>query len=93
MKGKISFEDGKSDFSKARIQIRKAVSNEVLKEVRPDEDGNYECKVDEGNYTVEFVCPSYLRVQKSIVVEHSTEKKEIELNQMLQTDDFIIDLD
>lgn len=93
LKGKISFEDGKSDFSKARIQIRKAVSNEVLKEVRPDEEGNYECKVDEGNYTVEFVCPSYLRVQKSIVVEHSTEKKEIELNQMLQTDDFIIDLD
>lgn len=93
--GKISFEDNTHNFANARVQIRSNVSSVVLKELRVDEEGNFECNLTEGTYQVEFVCPNYLRVQKSISVERSTERQKIEMNVNLQVDDLLIidDLD
>ena len=93
--GKISFEDKSNDFTNARVQIRSNVSSVVLKELRVDEEGVFECNLTEGSYQVEFVCPNYLRVQKSISVERSTERQKIEMNVNLQVDDLLIidDLD
>jgi tetratricopeptide (TPR) repeat protein len=89
-KGKISFEDKANNFKNVRVQVRKDVSNEVIKELRTDDEGNYECKLAEGKYTIEYVCPNYIRVQRRITVERSTEKKDIEIDMQLQTDDLIL---
>lgn len=91
LKGRITFEDKKvANYQKASIQIRNTISGVVIKEVKPDEEGFYECNLSAGNYRIEFVCPDYLRIQKTISVESSSEKKEIELEATLQVDDLMI---
>ena len=61
-----------------------------MKELHTDEEGNFECRLDAGSYTIEIVNPGYLRTQWNIEVEKSTEKKAIELNRTLQVDDLIL---
>ena len=62
----------------------------MMKELRPDGEGNFECRIDAGSYSIEIVNPDYLRVQGTFEVERSTEKKSIELNRTLQVDDLIL---
>lgn len=90
LKGKISFEDNANKFSQARILVRRDVSNVVLKELRADSEGNFECVLEEGKYTVEFTCQDYLRMQRKVEVEKSAERVEIEMNSVFQVDDLLI---
>ncbi|MBQ4215607.1 MAG: PD40 domain-containing protein, partial [Bacteroidales bacterium] len=90
LKGTISFEDKATNFSKAKILVRRSVSNVAVKELHPDSHGNFECYLEEGSYVVEFVCPDYLRTKRSVVVEKSTEKQEIDLEVTFQVDDLLI---
>ncbi|MBR5434094.1 MAG: PD40 domain-containing protein [Bacteroidales bacterium] len=90
LKGTIAFEDKANKFSQAKILVRREVSNVVVKELHSDSEGNFECFLDEGSYVVEFVCADYLRTKRNVVVEKSTEKKEIDLQVTFQVDDLLI---
>ena len=89
--GKITLEDNEnSRLTQTKILIRKSDSKKLLKELHPDEQGYFECRLDAGSYKIEIVNPDYIRVQGSFDVEKSTEKKTIELNRTLQVDDLIL---
>lgn len=94
-KGTITLERSDDSFGDVRVKIRKSVSNEVLKEIRLDDDGHYECYITDGSYTIEYYKPQYLRLQKPLEVKCTTEKQDIEINVNLQYDDllFISDFD
>ena len=89
--GKITLEDGATNnLAQTKILIHKNGAKRVMKELHTDEEGNFECRLDAGSYTIEIVNPGYLRTQWNIEVEKSTEKKAIELNRTLQVDDLIL---
>ncbi|MCQ2607930.1 MAG: hypothetical protein MJ197_04505 [Bacteroidales bacterium] len=91
LRGTVTFEDKNTEsYKKTRVLVRKAVSNEVLKELRIDEEGHYECTLNEGQYVIEYSGPNYLHVQRNVTVEKSTEKKYFDFDVNLQTDDLFI---
>lgn len=90
LKGTISLDDNSRNFRNARILVRRSVSNAVVKELHSDSEGNFECYLEEGSYVLEFVCPDYLRTKRTVTVEKATERKEIELQVVLQVDDLLI---
>ncbi|MCQ2960586.1 MAG: hypothetical protein MJ198_10450 [Bacteroidales bacterium] len=89
-KGKIDFEDNSGKYSQIKVFVRRGVSNAVVKELRVDSDGTFECTLDEGKYNVEFYCPDYLLIQREVLVEKSSEKVEIDLKITLQVDDLLL---